>query len=69
MNTFIGNLRQHFKEENEYYYKPHKMKTGFNNNYVEYMSYGNDDFSVAQYLHEIRLYLTNLIKKRKNLKG
>lgn len=39
------------------------MQTGFNNNYVEYMSYGNDDFSVAQYLHEIRLYLTNLIKK------
>ena len=44
------------------------MQNGFNNNYVEHMSYGKDDFSVGQYLHEIRLYLTNLIKKRKNLK-
>ena len=44
------------------------MQTGFKNNYVEYMSNGNDDFSVAQYLHKIRLYLTNSIKKHKNLK-
>ena len=39
------------------------MQTAFNNNYVEYMGNGNDDLSVAQYLHETRLYLTNFIKK------
>ena len=44
------------------------MQTAFNNNYVEYMGNGNDVLSVAQYLHETRLYLTNFIKKHKKLK-
>lgn len=59
----IGNITHLFKKKNEDYYEPYKMQTAFNNNYVEYMGNGNDDLSVAQYLHETRLYLTNFIKK------
>ena len=64
----IGNITHLFKKKNEDYYEPYKMQTAFNNNYVEYMGNGNDDLSVAQYLHETRLYLTNFIKKHQKLK-
>ena len=64
-----GNIgKQRVKEEDEDYYKPYKIQTAFNNGYVEYISNGNDDLSIAQYLHEIRPYITNLINKHKKLK-
>ena len=64
----IGNITHLFKKKNEDYYEPYKMQTAFNNNYVEYMGNGNDYLSVIQYLHEIGISLTNLIKKHTKLK-
>ena len=43
----ISNLLQLFKKENADYYESYKTQTAFKYNYVEYMSNGNDDFSIV----------------------
>lgn len=62
----IGNLGHYFGEEEDYY-RPYKIRGSFNENYVEYMSSGSNDLTIAQYLNEIRPYLENVIKRCKKL--
>ena len=42
-------------------YEPILIKTGFNNNYLEYMSNGNNSLSFNEYLELIKPYLNDLI--------
>ena len=42
-------------------YEPVLIKSGFDNNYLEYMSNGNDSLSLNEYLELIKLYLNDLI--------
>ena len=63
-----------FDETDEDYYKPIKIKSAFNGNYIKYESKGGDkdkNLSPTEYLDMIRLYLSNMIddhnsKKMKN---
>ena len=47
-------------------YKPVLIRTGFNNNYLEYISDGNDSLSFEEYLNLIRPYLEDLINAKKD---
>ena len=47
-------------------YEPILIKTGFNNNYLEYRSEGNNSLSFKEYLDLIRPYLNDLINIHKN---
>ena len=42
-------------------YEPILIKTGFDNNYLEYMSNGNNSLSFNEYLELIKPYLNDLI--------
>ena len=42
-------------------YEPILIKTGFDNNYLEYMSNGNNSLSFNKYLELIKPYLYDLI--------
>ena len=42
-------------------YEPLLIKTGFNNNYLEYISNGNNSLSFNKYLELIKPYLNDLI--------
>ena len=42
-------------------YEPVLIKSGFDNNYLEYMSYGNNSLSFNKYLELIKPYLYDLI--------
>ena len=46
-------------------YEPLLIKSGFDNNYLEYMSNGNDSLSLNEYLELIKLYLYDLINVHK----
>ena len=46
----ISNLRHLFKGEDKDCYKPHKIQTAFNNNYVEYMNNGIDIYQLRNIL-------------------
>ena len=62
-NDFIENVRDLFNIVN---YEPILIKTGFNNNYLEYRSEGNDSLSFEEYLNLIKPYLNDLINDKKD---
>ena len=62
-DDFIENVRDLFNIVN---YEPILIKTGFNNNYLEYRSEGNDSLSFEEYLNLIKPYLNDLINTHKN---
>ena len=47
-------------------YKPKLIRTGFNNNYLEYGSEGSNSLSFEEYLNLIKPYLEDLINDKKN---
>ena len=47
-------------------YKPVLIRAGFNNNYLEYGSDGNNSLSFMEYLNLIKTYLEDLINEKKN---
>ena len=55
---FIENIRDLFSILD---YEPVLIKSGFDNNYLEYMSYGNNSLSFNKYLELIKPYLYDLI--------
>ena len=61
--VFIENVRDLFNIVN---YEPILIKTGFDNNYLEYRSEGNDSLSFEEYLNLIKPYLNDLINNYKN---
>ena len=62
-DDFIENVRDLFNIVN---YEPILIKTGFDNNYLEYRSEGNDSLSFEEYLNLIKPYLNDLINTHKN---
>ena len=57
-NDFIENIRGLFSILD---YEPVLIKSGFDNNYLEYMSNGNNSLSFNEYLELIKPYLYDLI--------
>ena len=57
-DDFIENIRDLFSILD---YEPLLIKTGFDNNYLEYMSNGNNSLSFNKYLELIKPYLYDLI--------
>ena len=47
-------------------YKPTIVKSGYNNNYIEYRSEGNKLLTIEEYLNLIEPYLRELINDHKN---
>ena len=47
-------------------YKPTIVKSGYNNNYIEYRSEGNEILAFEEYLNLIEPYLRELINDHKN---
>ena len=47
-------------------YKPTIVKSGYNNNYIEYRSKGDKLLTIEEYLNLIELYLRELISDHKN---
>ena len=62
-DDFIENVGDLFNIVN---YESILIKTGFNNNYLEYRSEGNDSLSFEEYLNLIKTYLNDLINMHKN---
>ena len=50
----------------EDYYKPILVKSGYNNNYVEYESKGDRILTIQEYLNSIEKYLRELTNYYKN---
>ena len=61
-DDYIENIRDLF---NILDYEPVLIKSGFDNNYLEYMSNGNDSLSFNEYLELIKPYLYDLINVHK----
>ena len=61
-DDFIENIRDLFSILD---YEPLLIKSGFDNNYLEYMSNGNDSLSLSKYLELIKPYLYDLINVHK----
>ena len=59
---YIENIRDFFSILD---YEPLLIKSGFDNNYLEYMSNGNDSLSLNEYLELIKPYLYDLINVHK----
>ena len=51
---------------NKDYYKPILVKTGYNNNYIQYKSKGDKILTLKEYLALIEKYLRKLINYYKN---
>ena len=62
-NDFIENVRDVFNIVN---YEPILIRTGFNNNHLEYRSEGNDSLSFEEYLNLRKPYLNDLINDKKD---
>ena len=62
-DDFIENVRDLFNIVN---YEPILIKTGFDNNYLEYRSEGNDLLSFEEYIDLIKPYLNDLINDKKD---
>ena len=62
-DDFIENVRDLLNILN---YEPILIRTGFNNNYLEYRSEGNNSLSFKEYLDLIKPYLNDLINTHKN---
>ena len=56
-DNFIENIRDLFSILD---YEPLSIKSGFDNNYLEYMSNNNDSLSLNEYLALIKPYLYDL---------
>ena len=61
-DDFIENIRDLFSILD---YEPLLIKSGFDNNYLGYMSNGNDSLSLNEYLELIKPYLYDLINVHK----
>ena len=61
-DDFIENVRDLFNIVN---YEPILIKTGFDNNYLEYRSEGNNSLSFEEYINLIKPYLNDLINDKK----
>ena len=61
-DDFIENIRDLFSILD---YEPLFIISGFDNNYLEYMSNGNDSLSLTEYLELIKPYLYDLINVHK----
>ena len=61
-DDFIENIRDLFSILD---YEPLLIKTGFDDNYLEYMSNGNNSLSFNEYLELIKPYLYDLINIHK----
>ena len=61
-DDYIKNIRDLFSILD---YEPVLIKSGFDNNYLEYMSNGNDSLSFNEYLELIKPYLYDLINVHK----
>ena len=57
-DDYIENIRDLFSILD---YEPVLIKSGFDNNYLEYLSNGNDSLSLNEYLELIKPYLNDLI--------
>ena len=57
-DDYIENIRDLFSILD---YEPVLIKSGFDNNYLEYISNGNDSLSLNEYLELIKPYLNDLI--------
>ena len=57
-DDYIENIRDLFSILD---YRPVLIKSGFDNNYLEYISNGNDSLSLNEYLELIKPYLNDLI--------
>ena len=62
-NNFIENVRDLFNIAN---HEPILIKTGFDNNYLEYRSEGNNSLSFEEYINLIKPYLNDLINDKKD---
>ena len=62
-DDYIENIRDLFSILD---YEPVLIKSGFDNNYLEYMSNGNDSLSFNEYLELIKPYLYDLINVYKD---
>ena len=62
-DDFIENVRDLFNTLN---YEPILIKAGYDNNYLEYRSKGNNSLSFEEYLDIIKPHLNDLINTHKN---
>ena len=62
-NDFIENVTDLSNIVN---YEPILIKTGFDNNYLEYRSEGNNSLSFEEYINLIKAYLNDLINDKKD---
>ena len=63
----IRNIQDLFKLPiDEYYYKPALVKSGYNNNYIQYESKGDKILTVEEYLGLIESYLAYMINDYKS---
>ena len=67
MSRGIKNIQNLFKLSiDEDYYKPILVKSGYNNNYIQYESKGDKILTLQEYLTLIERYLRKLINYYKN---
>ena len=63
----IRNIQDLFKLPiDEDYYKPKLVKSGYNNNYIQYESKGDKILTIKEYLSLIEPYLADMINDYKN---
>ena len=63
----IRNIQDLFKLPiDKDYYKPTLVKSGYNNNYIQYESKGDKILTVKEYLGLIKLYLADMINDYKS---
>ena len=57
-----GDIRTLFEQEEEDYYKPKRVSSFWNNNYIEHESNGkNNNLSLDEYLNKIKPYLNDIL--------
>ena len=63
-DKIIRDIRTHFEQEEEDYYKPERVSSFWNNNYIEYESNGdkNNNLLLDEYLNKIKPYLRDIVK-------
>ena len=63
-DDIIRDIRTHFEQEEEDYYKPERVSSFWNNNYIEYESNGdkNNNSLIDEYLNKIKPYLRDIVK-------
>ena len=63
-DKIIRDIRTYFEQEEEDYYKPGRVISFWNNNYIEYESNGdkNNNLLPDEYLNKIKPYLRDIVK-------